>query len=83
MRRLAEFLEGMDDRAGLEDDGVDRISGVIRPRHMDDPGIDADPGQSGQRILEKILEALGGHQRNDDMFVHGDIASGGGSAVES
>ena len=73
----------MDDRAGLENNGVDRISGVVRPCHMNDPGIDADPGQSGQRILEKILEASGGHQCNDDMFVHGDIASGDGSAVES
>jgi len=57
----AERREGIHDRAGLEDDGIDRIGGIVRPCHVDDPRIDAGPDQAGQRILEKILEALGGH----------------------
>jgi len=68
----AERCKGIHDRARVEDNGIDRIGGVIRPCHMDDPRIDADPDQAGQRILKKVLKAFGGHQCNDDMFVHCD-----------
>ena len=59
------------------------VAAALSARDMDDPCIDADAGQPGQRILQKIFEAPGCHPYNDDMFVHGLIASGAGASVES
>src|SRR5665647_492344 len=62
--------------AGLGENGIDFIGGVVRPGHVDDPRIDTRSGQSGQRIQEKVRNTFGCHQRDDSMFIHDAIAPG-------
>jgi hypothetical protein len=36
------------------------MGGIVRSRDVNDARVDADAGQPCQRILQKILKALGG-----------------------
>ena len=59
-RNVTELPEGMHRRASLTDNRIQRMGGIVRSRDVNDARVDADAGQPGQRILQKILEALGG-----------------------